>query len=142
MVVPERLTPVEQLYLVVGEVAVRFAMIEDATLSLSRALDGDFTLAVGQQRGPAISRAIEHCKKRFKSDERLSTLADVAVDALIGVGSSVTERNDLVHKLWVVEDREDGPEYRLLTEDDSNHADSKTQKPPKTQSASELGELA
>lgn len=44
-----------QLYFVVGAVAAKSAMIEDAAWSVSRALDGDFSFPVGQQTVPPLT---------------------------------------------------------------------------------------
>ena len=141
MIFPEGLTPEEQLYLVVGKVAARSAMIEDATQSLARALDGDFKLALGQQRGLAISRTIDQCKMRFRSDARLRALEEDAVSLLTEVQSSIKKRNDLVHKLWVVENRENEPKFRLLTEDDSFCPKTTIRNPQESKTANELGVL-
>lgn len=122
MEIPEAMTPTAQLYFVVGAVAAKSAMIEDATWSVSRALDGDFSLAVGQQEVPPISRVLTEAQRRFKIDARLEDLADDAIELLGEVKGALRLRNELVHKLWVIEERGGRHEYRLLDESDNNRS--------------------
>lgn len=122
MEIPEAMTPTAQLYFVVGAVAAKSAMIEDAAWSVSRALDGDFSLAVGQQEVPPISRVLTEAQRRLKTDARLEALADDAIELLGQVKGALKLRNVLVHKLWVIEDRDGRPEYRLLEESDSTRS--------------------
>jgi hypothetical protein len=114
MDLPDNLTARQQRYYLTGVVAALSAMVEDATCTLKRALDNDWSAAVGQQDMGDIKRLLTACSKQLTEDAKLFEIHDDAKALLRAVKSSITERNDLVHKLWVEEEGPEGIQFRLL----------------------------
>jgi hypothetical protein len=116
MEIPEGLDKEQSLNYVIGLVTRQAAMAEDATFSLLRALNEDFSLAVGQQKMPMVSRVIAQCVERFDHDSRLAEIRGDAVALLHRVTASMKKRNELVHSLWQVSDDPADTRYETLAE--------------------------
>lgn len=114
MHVPESLTPEQKLYYVVGVVTKHATQTEDAVDSLLRALNGDFSLAVGQPRTPKLSDQIEGCKKLLNSDQRLIEICAAAKNLLGRVKVAARKRDRLVHSLWVQLETDGPPVYSTI----------------------------
>jgi hypothetical protein len=116
MDMPEGLNKEQSLNYVIGLVTRQATMAEDATFSLLRALNEDFTLAVGQQKMPMVSRVITQCVERFNHDSRLAEIRSDAVALMGRVAASMKKRNELVHSLWQVSEDPVDTRYATLAE--------------------------
>jgi hypothetical protein len=114
--VPESLTSEQKLYYVVGVVTKYATQTEDAVDSLLRALNGDFSLAVGQPQTPRLSDQLKDCEKLLNSDERLVEIREAARNLLGRVKVAARERDRLVHSLWVQLETDGPPAYSTIND--------------------------
>lgn len=119
MELPKGLDEEQRLNYVIGLVTRQAAMAEDATFSLLRALNEDFSAAVGQQKMPMMSRVINLCIERYAHDSRLALVKDDAISLLVRVKDSADKRNELVHSLWSVSADPIETRYQTLREMES-----------------------